>query len=231
MARKKRRRGRKRGGGLWRAVLSLVLTAIAAAAYYYHDFVMLNAGDKARIFSAYARLDLTPSSLHRMADSPRPPLEKPANAPWRRIEQVVDGDTVKLDGGETVRLIGVDTPETGDNVSMLRDLDKLRNIATKEQLLAMGREAARQTARLAEGQRCWLEYENARSDRYGRELAYIHLEDGRILNELILAGGWARVYLNFGFKYKKRYVFLQLNAMADRNGFWQGDPESASKTP
>lgn len=225
MARAKRRRGGGRGRP-WRAILSLVIAAVAAALYYHHDFSLGNSGDRARIFAAYARLNLSAPALRRMADSPVPPLEKPANARWRRIESVIDGDTVKLDGGQTIRLIGVDTPETGDNASMLRDLDKLRGIADKEQLEALGREAARRTRRLAEGKRCWLEYENTRSDRYGRGLAYIHLEDGGILNEAVLAGGWARVYLNFSFKYKKRYILLQLNAMAERKGFWEGAADS-----
>ena len=33
-------------------------------------------------------------------------------APFRTVERVIDGDTIVLDGGERVRLIGVDTPET-----------------------------------------------------------------------------------------------------------------------
>lgn len=31
---------------------------------------------------------------------------------WRHVTRVIDGDTIVLDGGERVRLIGVDTPET-----------------------------------------------------------------------------------------------------------------------
>ena len=31
---------------------------------------------------------------------------------WRTVERVIDGDTIVVDGGERVRLIGVDTPET-----------------------------------------------------------------------------------------------------------------------
>ena len=33
---------------------------------------------------------------------------------WRTCIRVIDGDTIVLDGDETVRLIGVDTPETKD---------------------------------------------------------------------------------------------------------------------
>ena len=34
------------------------------------------------------------------------------SAEWRHVTRVIDGDTIVLDGGERVRLIGVDTPET-----------------------------------------------------------------------------------------------------------------------
>ena len=34
------------------------------------------------------------------------------SAALRTVERVIDGDTIVLDGGERVRLIGVDTPET-----------------------------------------------------------------------------------------------------------------------
>jgi endonuclease YncB( thermonuclease family) len=37
-----------------------------------------------------------------------------AQQDWRVCIRVVDGDTIILDGGERVRLIGVDTPETKD---------------------------------------------------------------------------------------------------------------------
>ena len=41
----------------------------------------------------------------------RPPAE--SNATWRTVVRVVDGDTLLLDRNERVRLIGVDTPESG----------------------------------------------------------------------------------------------------------------------
>lgn len=34
------------------------------------------------------------------------------SAALRTVERVIDGDAIVLDGGERVRLIGVDTPET-----------------------------------------------------------------------------------------------------------------------
>ena len=36
----------------------------------------------------------------------------PGDVDTRQVVRVIDGDTIVLDGGERVRLIGVDTPET-----------------------------------------------------------------------------------------------------------------------
>jgi micrococcal nuclease len=37
-----------------------------------------------------------------------------SNGNYRIVERVIDGDTLVLENGERVRLIGVDTPETKD---------------------------------------------------------------------------------------------------------------------
>lgn len=80
----------------------------------------------------------------------------------RLVERVVDGDTIELDGGETVRLIGVDTPET---------------VHPRKPVERFGKQATAFTTRLAEGKRVRLERdrETAGRDRYGRTLAYVWL--------------------------------------------------------
>ena len=95
---------------------------------------------------------------------------------WRTVERVIDGDTVVLDGGERVRLIGVDTPET---VHPTKPVERF------------GREASEFTKSMAEGQRVRLEYESGgdREDRYGRTLAYVYLGDGTLLNREIIEQG------------------------------------------
>ncbi len=61
------------------------------------------------------------------------------------VIRVVDGDTLVLDGGERVRLIGVDTPET---------------VHPTKPVEYFGREASAFTKRMAEGQQVYLEYES-----------------------------------------------------------------------
>ena len=103
---------------------------------------------------------------------------------WRDVERVVDGDTLVLDGGERVRLIGVDTPET---------------VHPKKPVERFGKEASGFTQKLAEGKRVRLEYDAERTDRYGRTLAYVFLEDGRLLNLEIIEQGYGHAYTKYPF--------------------------------
>lgn len=95
------------------------------------------------------------------------------------VESVVDGDTLHvLRRGRdvTVRLIGIDTPEVGWYGG------------TAE---CYGAQAGRFAMRLLEGERVTLELDEERLDQYGRLLAYVSLEDGRMVNVLLVRRGFA----------------------------------------
>ncbi len=218
------RRTRRKRTRSWFTLRNLSMLIATGTFIYYTAFSYFGVPDekKAQIFAVYADLNITPSTLRRMQESPLPITTKPASVRWQTITRVVDGDTVEVDG-EKIRLIGVDTPESSQNNELFRDVGKMRGICTPEELVAMGKEATRAIRRLAEGRGCWLEFEQERTDMYGRALAYVHLEDGSILNELVLSEGYGKVYLSSKFKYKKRYIYLQLGAMTKRKGFWKGE--------
>ena len=112
------------------------------------------------------------------------PAEAPDSAPVlvpAHVVRVVDGDTIvaEIDGLETrVRLIGVDTPET---VKPSTDVEPY------------GPEASAYTTEMLDGQDIYLEYDVETVDRYGRDLAYVWLEDGTLFNDLLLSEGYALV--------------------------------------
>jgi endonuclease YncB( thermonuclease family) len=105
------------------------------------------------------------------------PAAPPEDAQTATVSRAVDGDTLELseeiEGTDTVRLIGVDAPETDDEVE------------------PYGPEAAAFTAESLEGEEVLLELDEGEKDTYGRLLAYVWTEDGELFNEALLAGGYA----------------------------------------
>ena len=98
----------------------------------------------------------------------------PADAIAERVDHVTDGDTLWLTGIGKVRLIGVDTPEVFGGVE------------------CYGREASDFAKRLLPpGRRVHYQFGVEERDRYGRALAYLWLDDGRFLNRLLVARGYA----------------------------------------
>lgn len=94
-----------------------------------------------------------------------------------RVERVVDGDTIVLAGGERVRYIGVDTPES---------------VKPGTPVQCFAKAASRFNARLLEGKRVRLRYDAERRDRYGRTLAYVYREaDGLFVNAELVRRGYA----------------------------------------
>lgn len=179
--------------------------------------------DSGRIFHAFAELRLGAREAERLRPSPTPPAAKPASAPWRTIRQVVDGDSLRLDNGDTVRLMGVDAPEASANAKMAADIGKMGAAVSEDAFVRLGRASAAFTRQVAEGRRCWLEFpEDPRDqrDQYGRYLAYVHFENGAVLNELIIAEGYGKVYLSSALVYARRYIQLQAEAARRKRGLW-----------
>jgi len=98
------------------------------------------------------------------------------------VVRVVDGDTVAVRVGgreETVRLIGIDTPETVDPRSPVE---------------CFGQEASdRAKALLPEGTGVRLVPDVEARDRYDRLLAYVYRDDGTFVNLALVEDGYASV--------------------------------------
>lgn len=121
------------------------------------------------------------------------------------VEKVLDGDTLRLSNQKTVRLIGIDTPE-------------LHHPEVPVQLF--GQEASEFTKQLCEGLRVYLEYDVEKEDKYGRTLAYVYLEDGRMVNEELIKRGYASVLRRFPFKKESSFLKLQKIAQDEQRGLW-----------
>ena len=215
----KRRRKRKQSPRLpWRKWALLIITALIGYTALSQDYRL--GPESRRVFAAFARMDVSPAQFARMRGNMLPLTRKPPFAKWRRIAEVLDGDSVRLDDGTVVRLLGVDTPESSENRKLYTDLGKMGLADAKRDLLALGRAAARAARDRAQGQACWLEVEGNDRDQYDRTLAVVHLEDGVILNEWLLTEGYAKAHLAGTFQYRKRYISLQFLAQQQGAGFW-----------
>lgn len=131
-----------------------------------------------------------------------------------RVVRVVDGDTLTVTavGGQriTVRLIGVDTPETKRPNTAVQCYGPQAAALTTD--LARRDAAVRLEADPVAGDR----------DRYGRTLAYVWLPDGSMLNERLLAAGAAREY-DFNdqpYRYRDRFRVAAAAARTDHAGLW-----------
>jgi len=91
-----------------------------------------------------------------------------------RVQRGVDGDTARLVGLGSVRLIGVNTPEVYGRVQ------------------CFGPEASGFAKSVLHAGTC-VRYQVGREarDRYGRLLAYVWLEDGRLFNGMLVERGYA----------------------------------------
>ena len=92
------------------------------------------------------------------------------------VRQVVDGDTVRLADGRSIRLIGINTPELGRKGRS----DEPYAIQAKRRLQAL--------VEASDG-RVGLLYGKQRKDRYGRTLAHLYDRKGRNLEAQLLSEG------------------------------------------
>lgn len=126
------------------------------------------------------------------------------------VVKVADGDTLDCKFGltrtEKIRLIGVDTPETKH---------------PKKPVQFYGKESARFTENVLSGRQIGVEYDVQKHDKYGRPLAYIYLEDGRMFNALLVQEGYAKV-ATFppNVRYQKLFAELQREARESGKGLW-----------
>jgi len=136
------------------------------------------------------------------------------------VKRAVDGDTLVLENGERVRLIGIDTPEMHESNKLYRDAQRTKqDISTIQKL---GRRAYEFTKNLVEGKRVSLEFDVEKRDKYGRLLAYVYLKDGTFLNAEIVKQGYASLMtIPPNVKYADLFLKLYREARENRRGLWK----------
>lgn len=127
------------------------------------------------------------------------------------VTSVVDGDTIKISMNgttETLRLIGMDTPETVD---------------PRKPVQCFGVEASNKAKELLSGKQVRIETDASQGTRdvYGRLLVYVHRSDGLFFNKHMIEEGYAYEYTyNTPYKYQAEFKSAQQSAEANQKGLW-----------
>jgi micrococcal nuclease len=134
------------------------------------------------------------------------------------VSGAVDGDTVKvripnpppgLEPTETIRLLGLDTPETVHPAKPVQYFGKEASAFTRASLL---------------GKPVYLAFDWDLRDRYGRVLAYIYTAPGECFNARLIREGYAHAYTRFPFQFMDEFRALEQEARREQRGLWGSGP-------
>jgi len=126
-----------------------------------------------------------------------------------KVIRVVDGDTIEIEGGEKVRYIGMDTPETVD---------------PRKPVQCFGVEASAKNKELVDGKMARLEKDITDRDKYNRLLRYIWVGDTFINLELVKQGFAYSYSYPPDIKYQDQIVKAQQEATEAKRGLWNACP-------
>lgn len=118
-----------------------------------------------------------------------------------KVKRVIDGDTIELANGQIVRLVGINAPDNGQPFE---------------------EEATEASIKLIQGKTITLEYDGYTSDRFGRVLAYVIVDQKNVSIELARLG-LAKVSIyqdRRKLKYQDELLKAQEEAKQKKRGIW-----------
>jgi len=119
---------------------------------------------------------------------------------YASVARVIDGDTIEISGGQKVRLLGIDAPERGEPY-----FD----------------EAKKHLQELTEGKDVRLTKDVRETDKYGRLLRHIYVDEAWI-NEKMIQDGFARI-VTFppDVAHVDAFTNAQEEAQNQKKGLWR----------
>ena len=132
---------------------------------------------------------------------------------WYKVSKITDGDTFYVTTSSSekykIRLIGIDAPET-------------RNVGVKVRKEYFGTEAKIFVTQLLKNKKVKLTFDVQKTDRYGRILAYVYLENGVFLNQYLVENGFA-VVATFppNVKFVEVFTKAEKSARNKKLGLWK----------
>lgn len=145
------------------------------------------------------------------------PQEESEEVKTYLVTKVIDGDTITIEGGQVIRYIGIDTPET---------------VHPSKPVECFGTEASNKNKELVGGKRVKLEKDVSETDKYGRLLRYVWIGD-LFVNDYLVREGFAYAYTYPpDVKYAEQFVQAQQKARENNRGLWDAckQPEETKTT-
>ena len=197
------------------AILVLCLTAIAGAQTESGEIRATTADGRQVILYPDGMWEFEDSRLYNVSKAD---IGGYAGVDFSLMTQAIvikhtDGDTFgvlmqkppnRLNNRETIRLLGVDTPEF--------------NRSGDPEYFAI--EASEYTRRRVYNKKVYLAFDFRLRDRYDRVLAYVYLEDGSCLNAELLRHGYARLFTGEKYEFTEEFRTLEEEARDNKVGLW-----------
>ena len=134
--------------------------------------------------------------------TPPPPPPPPMTSGDCVLSFVIDGDSVRCADGREIRLLSIDTPEMAQEPWGARARDEVLRVAPVSTALRV-------------------EYDAVRVDTFDRDLAYLFLPGGDMLNEHMVASGYALAFIiPPNRRYADRIEAAEAAAEAEGRGLW-----------
>jgi micrococcal nuclease len=178
---------------------------------------------QARIFILITILIILPNGCIALDSSDDWPPQTPAQD-WEEVKvvRVVDGDTLVLDDGRRLRMIGINAPEIGE----------------KEELY--GLEAAEWLHSTVANRNVFLQKDISDQDQHGRTLRYVWLATPEQINEetvqmlmvsaLMVSQGYAQPYtFPPDVMYAEWIMTLAREARRQGRGLWALNPDGTTR--
>ena len=133
-----------------------------------------------------------------------------------KVLRVIDGDTIEIEGGQRVRYIGIDTPETVD---------------PRKPVQCFGVEASKKNKEMIEGKMARLEKDITDRDKYNRLLRYVWVGDTLVNLELVKQGFAHSYSYPPDVKYQEQFVAAEREAREAKRGLWTACPLTPEQSP
>ena len=148
------------------------------------------------------------------------------------ITRVVDGDTMEIrfrnGSTDTIRLLGVDTPEVHTGVEPAEYEGIPDNDQGRAWLERWGDSASKYAKSELAGKSVTIAFDRQSPSRggYDRLLVYVYLDNETLFNKQLLVNGYARLY-DSEFGKRNEFVAAEATAQSDDVGLWGYTGENA----